>query len=175
MANKKILIVLFLLMPVISVFSTAGGGLFYGNYKLNKNFSNINVEDYYYYGGFGYGSNSSGKRSGGFGLVIFSENLDESLFKGAFGGVITGKEIIYGPLTISAELWTGFGYRDYGLGYPGVAGLVDFTGQAGIALLPWFQVVIYGGIQGVATFTSMFDTGIYTPVFGTRFIWGSFE
>ncbi len=171
---KKILVFLFILLPLTSIFSTDGGGLFYGNYQNGDKFSNINLEEVYYYGGFGYGSNRDGIRSGGFGMVMFTEDTTDSLFQGAFGGVITGREVVNGPVVIALNLWAGFGYSNLE-NHKSVSGMMELNGEVGLAIFPWFEIELYGGIQLISAFTNIMDTAIYTPVVGARLVWGYFK
>lgn len=171
---KKILICLLTLLPLTAIFSTGGGGIYYGNYQYRESFSNQNLEDIYYYGGFGYGSNNNGIRSGGFGMVMFSKDLEESLFKGAYGGVITGREVVNGPIVIALNMWTGFGYSNLE-NHKSVSAMMELNGEVGFVIFPWFEIELYGGIQLLSAFTDIVDSAIYTPVIGVRVVWGSFK
>ena len=171
---KKIFICLFTLLPLTVIFSTKGGGIYYGNYQYREKFSNQNLEDTYYYGGFGYGSDKNGIRSGGFGMVMFSRDTEESLFKGAYVGVITGHEVVNGPIVIALNMWTGFGYSNLE-NHESVSGMMELNGEVGFVILPWFEIELYGGVQLLSAFTNIMDSAIYTPVFGARVVWGSFK
>ncbi len=172
-SNKLILITLLLLLSSISTFAGGAGGLYYGNYNNIEQFSNNDMGEAYYYGGHGYGTNRDGVRSGGFGMVIVSENDNDGEgdgnFHSAFGGVITGKEVEVGPIVLAANIWAGAGYSPVGF-----SGVGELTLDAGLTVLPWMQIQFYGGIQGIAAFRNLTKSSTYTPVVGVRIVWGSF-
>lgn len=166
--NIRVLISFLLFSFTGFIFATGGGGIFYGNYYFDSEFSNIDLTTAEVFGGYGYGTDRDGTRNGGFGLVMSDPN-DNSIH-GAFGGVITGQETVIGSLIIGANLWAGFGYS-----HLGASGLGELNGEVGLAIFPWFQIQAYGGIQYIGPFKDFFDAGIYSPVAGVRLVWGSFS
>ena len=48
--------------------------------------------------------------------------------------------------------------------------------EAGFAVLPWFQLSVYGGMQVIGGFdpATLLQTALYSPVVGARFTWGGF-
>ncbi len=159
-----------------SAFAYGGGGFFRGRSIPFDRYTNLPV-DVEIVGGYGYGANRCGTRHGGFGYVMHEEGTDDLI--GAFGGVISGSQLTMGPLTVSLNLWTGVGYVDphivqsrIGVGY-----LLEANAEAGIAILPWFQIAVYGGMQAIGSFDAraLISSARYTPVVGTRFTWGGFQ
>lgn len=164
---RKVLLLVFIATGCY-LFSN-GGGIYYGTYTYNDSYANVNLEDSYYYGGYGYGTSYWGGRAGGFGMVIFGDYG----FQGAYGGMINGRELVSGPVSAAIDLWTGLGYLSYGQ-TSGVSPIAELKGEIGLAVLPWFKFALYGGIQGVTTFTDFREDFLYSPVFGIKFIWGAF-
>lgn len=164
---NKILIILILLTSSGICFATAGGGIFYGDYFYDSDFSSSDLKGAGVFGGYGYGSDKDGVRSGGFGIVMDDESDD---FYGAFGGVITGQEAKVGPIIVAANLWAGLGGSNMGF-----SGFGEVNGEVGFPIFSWFQVVAYCGVQYIAPIKGFFDSGMYSPVAGVRFVWGSFK
>lgn len=158
-----------------AVFAYGGGGFFQGSYFGIPDWTNIDREAEIV-GGFGYGAGRDGERHGGFGLGIHDADSDELI--GGFGGVISGSQLRAGPLTLSLNLWTGVGYvnpeltdANTGFGY-----FIEADADAGFAILPWFQLSVYAGMQAIGSFepSAIVSSARYTPVVGSRFTWGSF-
>jgi hypothetical protein len=158
-----------------AAFAYGGGGFFQGSFAPVPEYTNVGV-DAEIVGGFGYGASRRGARYGGFGLAVHDSTNDELL--GAFGGVISGNQLRAGPLTLSLNLWSGIGYvnpkvvgSSVGVGY-----LVEADAEAGFALLPWFQVSVYAGMQAIGSFdpSALISSARYTPVLGSRLTWGHF-
>lgn len=156
-------------------FAYGGGGFFQGNYFSVPDYTNMN-RDAEIVGGFGYGSSRDGSRHGGFGLAIHDAESEELI--GAFGGVISGSQLRTGPLTLSLNLWTGVGFVNpdvvnspVGFGY-----FIEADAEAGFAILPWFQVGLYAGMQAIGSVdpSNLISSARYTPVVGSRFTWGRF-
>lgn len=166
--NKQLLFLAILFSISGFIFATSGGGLFYGSYYYDSQFANVNLKNAEIFGGYGYGTDRDGLRSGGFGLIM-TDPKDNSTY-GAFGGVITGQEKIVGPLLIGSTIWLGIGSS-----HLGVSGLGELNGELGLIVFPWFQIQAYGGIQYIGPFRDFFDSGIYSPVGGLRLVWGSFK
>ncbi len=131
-------------------------------------------------GGFGYGVSGGGTRTGGFGYAIYSKPGADSL-AGGMGGVIVGQEVRTGPLTVSANLWTGAGAVSATVSGTQSGHVVLFAEaslELGIAVTPWMQLSGYAGMQGIADVDP--HTGIggqlarYSPILGLRLSWGSF-
>lgn len=165
--KRSVLLSIFLLI-MTKAFSS-GGGIYYGTYVYKDRYANIDLENSYYYGGYGYGTNHWGGRIGGFGMVIFNGDA----FSGAYGGMISGRELVRGPISAAIDLWTGIGYLSHD-NINGVSPIAELKGEIGVAPMPWFQLVVYGGLQGVTTFTNFRDDILYSPVMGIKFVWGSF-
>ena len=155
------------------------GGMFYGFQYYSENWSSheLGVK---YIGGYGYGAGYRGSRVGGFGFAMIG---DDELLTGGFGGTITGQEIGIGPMTAAVNIWLGMGgvrskliENEDPRGYFALFGEINM--EIGFALTPWFQVGVYGGLQGIGNvlpgepFT---DVAYYTPVIGCRLVWGSFR
>ena len=170
--------VVLVLLVVCAALATAygGGGYFTGHYFPVRDFTNTEIEAEVS-GGYGYGVSHDGSRYGGFGMVIQSSAHPDGVI-GAFGGVITGHQFRGWPFTLSANLWTGVGYVNpaYVAGSEGVGFLAEVNVEAGMRILPWFQLGLYAGLQVIGGFDlpSILDTALYTPVVGARFSWGSF-
>jgi len=177
---KKIAVAGIMMVVVVAMASAyGGGGAYQGTQVPIPGYSNIDTVAAMQ-GGYGYGASRSGSRYGGFGVSITNEETGE--FMGAFGGVITGRQIRTGPFTLSANVWSGVGYATAELvpvtaSLPGaVAFLAEATVEAGLAVLPWLQISAYGGYQAIGTFdmSAMFSNTRYTPIVGTRVTWGGF-
>jgi len=131
-------------------------------------------------GGFGYGVSRGGTRTGGFGFALYSAPGGDSL-SGGVGGFIVGQEGHAGPFTAAVNLWTGLGGVSQAIGGVDTSALVLF-GEAnlelGMAVTPWMQLVLYGGLQGLADVSPGRGIGsqilTYAPVIGMRLAWGSF-
>lgn len=170
---KRLIMTAVLIGMVSAAFAYGGGGLFSGHHVAYPGYYSIDrgIE---YSGGYGYGTDRDGRRSGGFGLVMNSSEQ----FVGAFGGAIQGHQVRLGPVTLSANIWTGFGYLSPQIsGSPISFGFVaEATAEAGFAVLPWLQLSFYGGAQAIGPFdlVHLVDTVNYSPILGTRLTWGSF-
>jgi hypothetical protein len=109
-------------------------------------------------------------------MVLVDGEIDE--FLGGFGGVISGRQMRTGPITLSLNVWSGIGYASPELlqAPGGVAFLAEANGEVGFAMLPWLQISLYGGYQAIGTFdpAAMFASTRYAPVVGGRVSWGSF-
>ncbi|AFG37155.1 hypothetical protein [Spirochaeta africana] len=167
-----------------AAYGLGGGGIFWGESTIvpeavfDGELANTNAQ-FSYSGGYGYGVNQYGQRSGGFGMIIRStEHSPEELF-GVFGGGITGGQIRMGMLTASMNLYMGIG----GFGGSmlpengGLSVLGELTGEVGVRVLGWMQISMYGGMQGISRVGMphrMADNVVYAPVIGTRLTWGSF-
>ncbi|HKJ84983.1 MAG TPA: hypothetical protein VKA06_02850 [Spirochaetia bacterium] len=152
-----------------------GGGFFQGSYLPVPEYSNVG-RTAEITGGYGYGADRHGTRRGGFGLAIHDAASNDLI--GAFGGVISGSQVRTGPLTLSLNLWSGVGYvspavvdSPVGFGY-----FLEADAEAGFALLPWFQLSVYAGMQALGSFeaSSIVSSARYTPVVGSRLSWGGF-
>ncbi len=174
--NKRTLFaVMMVAATAASVFAYGGGGFFQGNLLPYQELTSHGVVAETR-GGFGYGVNRCGVRHGGFGIVI--RNSADNELIGAFGGIISGRQVRVRPITLSANLWTGIGFigtpvasRHSGFGY-----FAEATGEAGVALLPWMQVALYGGMQAMGRLdpVSIVESTMYSPVAGMRFVFGRF-
>lgn len=158
-----------------SALGYGGGGFFQGSYLPMAEYSNVDAEAEVT-GGFGYGADSPGTRHGGFGMAIHDSGSGELI--GGFGGLISGSQLRTGPLTLSLALWSGLGYvsprvvdGSIGFGY-----LIEADLEAGFALLPWFQVSVYAGMQAIGSLdpSALISSARYSPVVGSRLSWGSF-
>ena len=173
--KRLIVAVVFLALSGIAAFAYGGGGVFSGEQVMVEPYNNIGfpLETH---GGYGYGVDRRGIRTGGFGMVVFSEDYDA--LAGAFGGFVTGAQQRIGPFTASINLWTGFGYINSAMiEIPGYAGFIaEANGEVGFALLPWLQLSIYAGMQALGGFdmTDLLTQVRYAPVIGSRVTWGSF-
>ncbi len=160
-----------------TVFALGGGGMTYGMHAFIPPYSNLNLQAAYF-GGFGYGVTASGLRIGGFGCAV----LDTSpylTYAGGFGGILTGRQLTSGPLSLALNLWTGLGGVGTSFASPrGFFGLLaEADVELGVAIVPWMQWVVYGGYQAVANLIPglpIVDALSYTPVAGIRLVWGSF-
>lgn len=161
------------MVTAAAVFGYGGGGTFSGYHTPYGGWysDDLGIE---YSGGYGYGASHSGYRQGGFGVVLHTEDS----FVGAFGGSMQGHQLRFGPLTLSANLWTGFGYISSEIsGSPITFGyFAEATADAGLAVLPWFQMSVYAGAQAIGPFDvkRIAETVTYSPVIGARLTWGSF-
>lgn len=173
--KRMIVILVATLVAAGSAFAYGAGGFFQGSYLPIAQYSNVDG-DAEVTGGFGYGADSRGTRYGGFGMAIHDTGSGELI--GGFGGVISGSQLRTGPLTLSLSLWSGLGYvsprvvdSSVGFGY-----LIEADLEAGFALLPWFQVSVYAGMQAVGSLdpSALISSARYSPVVGSRLSWGSF-
>jgi hypothetical protein len=130
-------------------------------------------------GGFGYGVNRNGERSGGFGLAFFSDD-PSIVLEGGVGGLINGQQFSIGPLTAAAVAWTGIGCLRTDV--PGIAGswvvlFLEADVEIGWAITPWLQLAGYAGMQLMTNLSpgDVFEGMLfYTPTVGVRIAWGSF-
>ena len=173
--RRAIALIGLMILVAAGAFAFGGGGFFQGTHVPLSEYSNSEVMGQVS-GGFGYGVDRGGSRYGGFGMVI--EEIGDEEFLGGFGGLISGRQFRTGPVTVSLNLWSGVGYVAPGLvEIPGQVGfLLEANAEAGVKLLPWMQVALYGGMQAIGGFDPhrIFTDSIYTPVAGIRFTWGSF-
>lgn len=169
--NKRFLIISIIFISITNIcFATAGGGIFYGDYLYNSEFSNSDLRGAEVFGGYGYGTDRDGVRSGGFGIVMSSPDEEDNDFYGAFGGVITGHETKIGPIIVASNLWAGLGGSNMGF-----SGFGELNGEVGVPIFSWFLIQGYCGIQYIAPIKDFLDSGIYSPIAGVRLVWGSFE
>jgi hypothetical protein len=163
---NKWIIIISIILPA-TVFANGGGGLILGRYTYNSKFSNTKMENVGLVGGYGYGVNSDGQINGGFGLAIQDAT---NQYNGGFGGIITGYEYITGNIRIATTLWAGVGSFSSRF-----SGLGEFNLEAGYLFTNWFVLSAYGGIQGITYFDQFLEDGVYSPVVGLRFTFGSFK
>ena len=109
MRGSKIIVFLLsaMTLPLTAAFAGGAGGVAWSDqYDIqglsNSSFSLSEV------GGLGYGVDSRGRRTGGFGFALFSPQGSSSL-AGGVGGFILGRETRRGPLCLAANLWAGLG------------------------------------------------------------------
>jgi len=165
-------------LPACLGFAGGAGGTFYGMPYFDQDFSNYDIP-VQSVGGFGYGVNNSGLRTGGFGMGFFGGSADGGL-AGGVGGFMSGQEIRFGPVTIAVNLLTGLGGLGANLadargGYMVAFGQLD--AECGFAVSPWMQISAYGGIMGMGNLLPgypMQSLLYYTPIVGVRVAWGSF-
>ena len=175
--NKRTILtaVMAVAVAVSTVYAYGGGGFFHGSLVPYDELTSHGVVAETR-GGFGYGVNRCGVRHGGFGIVVRDEAGDTLL--GAFGGIITGRQIRMRPFTMSANLWTGIGFVGAPVAGPrsGFGYFAEATAEAGVALLPWMQVALYGGMQAMGSLdpVSIVESTMYSPVAGMRFVFGRF-
>jgi hypothetical protein len=126
-----------------------------------------------YITGFGYGVDGGGTRFGGFGMALLGP---VSGTWGGVGGILTGYELRAGPIEIALNLLGGPGGLAFGRGgYFILFGQADL--EVGLTLLPWMQVVVYGGFQAWGNLIPGFplrEATLTTPVYGIRVAWGGF-
>ena len=174
--TKRIIVTAVLMTAsAFAAFAYGGGGFFQATQMSFPTYSNIgNVAEVN--GGYGYGASRDGARYGGFGLAV-TDPATESLM-GAFGGVISGRQMRTGPFTLSLNVWGGVGYVDpsYAAVPASVGFFTEASAEAGFAILPWMQLSVYGGYQAIGPFDpALLFTGTrYAPVVGSRLTWGSF-
>lgn len=172
-----IVCVVVLVLTTTFSFAGGGGGLTYGVYLHMPPYSNQQLT-VNFFGGFGYGVNRQGAKIGGFGIAILDNDASD-LMAGGFGGLITGKRLTAGPFFVSINIWSGFGGIGSSFGNPSsffglfLEGNVEF----GIRLVPWMQLAVFAGEQVITNLIPglpFVGNLVYTPVFGTRIIWGGF-
>lgn len=180
-ASKIVLAVLVVLaLPLSFAFAGGAGGVTWSDQRYVPGLSNSTVTSSEI-GGFGYGVNAGGLRTGGFGYAIYSPPGTQSL-AGGVGGVIIGQEGRTGPLTLATNLWTGLGGISATFSGTQTGHFILF-GEAnielGIAVTPWMQLSAYAGMQGIADVDPQTGVGTqlasYWPVVGMRLSWGSFN
>ncbi|MFP4550469.1 MAG: hypothetical protein ACLFNT_06665 [Spirochaetales bacterium] len=172
--KRFVLILSILLIGSALAFAGGGGGVFEGRMLPYRGWASTDL-DATVGGGFGYGIARDGSRIGGFGLVV-NDEFDEELY-GAFGGLISGRQYKMGPIVGSVNLWTGVGYVSPRLFDGNTVGYVgELNAELGVLLVPWMQIAVYGGMQGMGSFYSekWFSDFTYSPVAGIRAVWGSF-
>jgi hypothetical protein len=159
----------------LSAAAYGGGGIFQAEHFVLPGYTNA-PGPAEVHGGYGYGASRGGRRYGGFGLVI--KDQETGGFAAGFGGVMTGRQLRRGPFTVSANLYSGIGHANADLlqSSSPVAFFAEANAEAGLAILPWLQISVYGGYQAVGPMdlSTMFPGAIYAPVFGTRVTWGNF-
>ena len=172
---KRAIVLITMVLVAATAFADGGGGFFRGNYFYVPSYSNIGREAEIV-GGYGYGAERRGSRYGGFGLAINDTDTEETI--AAFGGFISGNQVRTGPVTLSLNLWSGIGWvnpavvdSSVGVGY-----MLEANAEAGFAFVPWFQVAFYAGMQAIGPFdpAAIISSARYSPVLGTRFVWGGF-
>jgi hypothetical protein len=159
----------------LSAFAYGGGGVFSSEQVVIEPYNNIGLQ-LETHGGYGYGVDRRGIRTGGFGMVVYSDDQHE--LAGAFGGFITGAQQRIGPFTASINLWSGVGYiNPVMIDIPGYAGFIaEANAEVGFAPLPWFQLSLYAGMQAFGGFdiADILTQVRYSPVIGSRVTWGGF-
>jgi hypothetical protein len=180
MAFRKIgiMVAALVVLPLGLAFGTGAGGLTWGEQYFDSTFSNYDLQARYS-GVYGYSVTRGGQRIGGFAIGI-DPNDQAADVHGGFIGAITGQEMRTGAFSAALNIWTGLG----GLSVNPVlrtGGGFALFGEAdlelGVSFMKGFQVVVYGGMQGladVATGRLDWSAIYYTPVFGVRVAWGSF-
>jgi hypothetical protein len=168
----------FTCVPLAAVFAGGAGGVLGGHQLFDPRFASGDYQERFS-GGFGYGVTHDGRRIGGFGMAIYS-NGDPGRLAGGVGGLIMGQELRLGGLCLATNLWTGIGglsVNGFGM-YPGcLIGFAQLDVEAGVAVFPWFQVSVYGGMQvmgNLAPGRPFADALYYSPVIGIRTAWGAF-
>lgn len=175
-----VLVSLALALPLSSAFAAGAGGVAWADQRTVQGLTSgaVSISEV---GGFGYGVNGNGQRTGGFGYALYSPEGTSSL-AGGVGGVIFGQEGHTGPLTFAVNLWTGLGGLSAGLagaqtGYAILFGEANF--ELGVNVTPWMQLSAYVGMQGLADINARSGIGTrlatYSPVVGMRLAWGSFN
>ena len=166
-----------LVVPVSLGFAYGGaGGLTYGLQYAHPQLTNESI-GLHTTGGYGYGTGRDGRRTGGFGLAIFSET---NALMGGVGGSINGHEFVSGPLSLAVNLWTGIGGAKADLRDPGGYLILfgELNAEVGLSLRPWMQLVAFGGMQGIVNLvpgTPLYSAVYYSPVWGFRIAWGAFR
>ncbi len=173
--KRTIVVAVLMTASVFAVSAYGGGGFFQATHMTLPGYSNLSSGGEVR-GGYGYGASRSGARYGGFGLVATDTGSEDVL--GAFGGVISGRQMRTGPFTLSVNAWSGVGYvnPEY-IAVPGNVGFfAEANLEAGFAILPWMQLSVYAGYQAMGPFDPqlLFSHTLYTPVIGSRLSWGSF-
>ena len=173
-----LLAALLLMSPLVPVLAGSGaGGTTSGTHTYGGDFSNYNLGANTI-GGFGYGVTDGASRIGGFGLAILTEAPRRLV--GGFGGTITGKELDLGRLNFGVTAWTGVDGISADLqggrgGY--FAFFAELDIEIGFSILPFMQLVGYGGYQIIGSILPGFapeEALSYTPVAGLRLAWGDF-
>ena len=178
-------VTIFAVFSLTMASADGAGGLYYGFQHYSGDWSSHDMGSRYL-GGFGYGVNSQGSRVGGFGFALLSDDpKTPGTITGGFGGTITGREVNLGPLMLALNVWAGIGgvksrLNEHQFDEPSryLALYGELNAEAGFALTPWFQLIIYGGIQGMGNLlpgSPFEDVLVYTPVIGGRLAWGSFR
>lgn len=175
MKRTTILALAFLSVAAAAGFAYGGGGAFSGASLPATDWTNTGLR-IAYTGGFGYGVTDDGHRIGGFGVGVSTEDGREL---GGFGGIINGQQVRIGPLTASVNTWIGVGGLSLPSGTPRefFGYFAEINGEIGLAVLPWFQVSGYVGMQAMGNLIpgdAFTGNAIYTPVSGIRLAWGSF-
>lgn len=186
---KKILLLLFICISTM-MFAEGAGGVMYGTWTNSALFSS-SAADVEFIGAYGYGVNSDGFKTGGFGLMLSEEvATDNYSFTGAFGGLISGYQFGFDPVYIGIDLWTGIGYThdgtadyyDYNPETQGVDGLTVLgmvSAEVGVQVFKWMAVGVVGGMQVLLPISELrhFEEGVstmYSPFVALKISWGSF-
>jgi hypothetical protein len=164
--SKRLLLTIAIFSFILVSGYSSGAGAFTGNYKFHTDFSSTNLTSAHYTGGYIYNTNKDGVVSGVFGLGISDE---KNINSGGFGGVISGYERTFGMIRIGTNVWAGIGGFNDKLSVLGEANL-----EVGLLLSSWFQIQMYGGIQGITPTSHFLEKGVYSPVTGVRIVFGSF-
>jgi len=175
MKATRILLALALLLvaaPALVMAAPGGaGGVGFGVQYVDLGLANRDLA-LSYITGYGYGVSWNGARIGGFGTALLGS---ASRTWGGVGGLLTGYELRAGPVEVALNLMGGPG----GIGMAGQGFFILF-GQAdlevGVAVLPWMQVVFYGGYQAWGNMVPgrPLASSLTTPVLGVRLAWGAF-
>jgi hypothetical protein len=171
--RKLFVIALLAVLPVAAASAGGAGGTGFGAQYFDPGLSNVDHQ-LLYISGFGYGTSTVpyGRRIGGFGMAILSQ---DHVGAGGVGGMLMGQEFRSGPIVAGITLFYGLGGMAYeGAGYALLFGEADL--ELGISLL-WMQVTAYAGYQAWGNLVPGFplrSAVVYTPVLGVRVAWGSF-
>jgi len=155
MKAARVLLVMALLSlaaPALLVAAPGGaGGVGFGVQYVDLGLANQDLS-LSYITGYGYGVSWNGARIGGFGTALLGS---ASRTWGGVGGLLTGVAMA-------------------GQGYFILFGQADL--ELGFAVLPWMQVVLYGGYQGWGNIVPgrPLASSLTTPVLGVRVAWGAF-
>jgi hypothetical protein len=161
------------LLPAAMAAAGGAGGVGFGGQYFDPGMSSAD-RSLTYISGFGYGRTEApyGRRFGGFGMAVLSEDWRTA---GGMGGMLIGQEFRSGPIVAALTLFTGAGGIAFdGHGYAVLFGEVDF--ELGVAFL-WMQITGYAGFQAWGNFVPGYPFSsavVYTPVLGVRMSWGAF-
>jgi hypothetical protein len=204
-AARLAILAILLELAVAHSFAAGAGGLLFGLAEPSWNPSFMpSIPDSFkgleYFGGYGYGVDSSDRISGGFGLAFLDyESMDAAnrgsagsvpgYFVGGAGGLIVGSRLIGGRalhLDLAARLGLGgvgvstrtgsagtWSYSDtgYAIAY------AEPYAELGLGLSPWMQVSAtlgYPFIGNLAPGKPFADFVYWAPTFGVTVTFGSF-